>query len=173
MRSARRQTVRARCKYAEAALPPGRMKDFSGSSSALSLSISALEPGNLRVGDGQPRAARALFGEAEIGLDVEQVVLDARERGIERLVRRGVQPHQPDHRVDFVDGAVGLHAQVVFLAPRAGAERGGAVVAGAGIDAVEQRPWPAGPFAGPRNSGLGFYLIGFWPIKTGGDHAIS
>ena len=46
----------------------------------------ALQPGNLRIGDGQPRAAGPFFGQAEVGFDVEQVVLDAPERGIERRV---------------------------------------------------------------------------------------
>ena len=49
----------------------------------------------------------------------------------------GVQPRDADHRIDLVERAVGGDAQVVFLAPLAGAERGGAVVAGARVDAVE------------------------------------
>ena len=52
-------------------------------------------------------------------------------------VAGGMQPHQADHRIGLVDRAVGGDPQVVFLAPRAGAERRGAVVAGAGINAVE------------------------------------
>src|SRR5579862_5042599 len=97
----------------------------------------SLEPGDLHIGNGEAGAAGPFFGKAEVGLDVEQVVLDARQRGIERLVGAGVQAHQPKDRVDLIYRAVSLDAQVVFLAPRARAERGGAVVAGAGIDAVE------------------------------------
>jgi len=48
-----------------------------------------------------------------------------------------VQPHQADDGVDLVERAVGLDPQVVFLAPGAGTERSRAVVAGAGIDAIE------------------------------------
>ena len=59
-----------------------------------------------------------------------------RARRIERGAVR-VQPHQPERGVDLVDRAVGFDPQVVFLAPGAGAERRRAVVAGAGIDAVE------------------------------------
>ena len=40
IRSARRATVRARCSAAAAGLPPGKTKDRSGSSGALSRSIS-------------------------------------------------------------------------------------------------------------------------------------
>ena len=78
-----------------------------------------------------------LVGEAKLGLDVEQIVLDARQRGVELLVGRGVQARDADHRIDLVQRAVGGNAQVVFLAPLAGAERGGAVVAGARVDAIE------------------------------------
>ena len=49
----------------------------------------------------------------------------------------GVQARDADHRIDLVERAVGVDAQIVFLAPLAGAERGRAVVAGARIDAVE------------------------------------
>ena len=113
------------------------MNERSGASSALSRSISLLDPVDLRVGDGEPRAARALFRQAEIGLDVEQVVLDARQRRIERGIARGVQPDDADHGVDLVERAVGVDAQVVLLAPVAGAERRRAVVAGARVDAVQ------------------------------------
>ena len=47
----------------------------------------ALEPLHLLVGDGEPRTARAFLREAEIGLDVEQIVLDARQHGVE--IRHG------------------------------------------------------------------------------------
>src|SRR6266576_3643290 len=60
-----------------------------------------------------------------------------------------MQPHEPDHRVGLVESAVGLDAQVVFLAPLAVAERGGAVIAGAGVNAVENdhRKAPQRPIA--------------------------
>jgi hypothetical protein len=48
-----------------------------------------------------------------------------------------MQAHQADHRIGLVDCAIGRHAQVVLLAPGAGTERRRAVVAGAGINAVE------------------------------------
>ena len=52
-------------------------------------------------------------------------------------IARGVEPRHADRGIDLVERAIGGDAQVVFLAPLAGAECGGAVVAGAGIDLVE------------------------------------
>src|SRR5262249_1763276 len=56
-----------------------------------------------------------------------------------------MQAGNADHRVDLVERAIGLDAQVVFFAPLAGAQRRGAVVAPARIDSVKddhvlQRP---------------------------------
>ena len=98
-----------------------------------------LEPIDLRRGDREPRAARplALAGRGEIGADVEQVVLDARQRRVERGILRGMQPGDADHGIRLIERAVGGDAQIVFLAPLAGAERGRAVIAGAGVDLVE------------------------------------
>src|SRR5215831_516499 len=100
-----------------------------------------LEPRHLRVADGEPRAARplalGLIGRAEIGAEIEQVVLDARQHGVDRRLVPGVQARKAEAGVELVDGAVGGDAQVVLLAPLAGAERGGSVIAGARIDAVE------------------------------------
>ena len=99
----------------------------------------AFEPIDLRLRHRQPRATRAfaLAGRAQIGADVEQIVLDARQRGIEHSIAAGMQPRDADRRIGLVERAVGGDAQIVFLAPLAGAEPGGAVVAGAGIDLVE------------------------------------
>src|SRR5437764_4434728 len=104
-----------------------------------------LEPRHLRVGDGEPGAAGTFplsfalvrLGRAEIGAEVEQVVLDARQHGVDLRLLPGVEARDAEAGVELVDGAVGGDAQVVLLAPLAGAERGGAVVAGARIDAVE------------------------------------
>ena len=85
-RSARRQIVRARCRYAAAGEPPASTKVRNGASSALSVSISSSSRFTwLRV-DGEPLAARplALVGRAEVGREIEQIVLDAREHGVDR-----------------------------------------------------------------------------------------
>src|SRR3974390_3031839 len=112
----------------------------------------ALEPFHLRVGDGQARSAGTFLRETEIRFHVEQVVLYAREQRIERLVA-GVDARQPDGRAELVQRSIGSDAQVVFLPPFAVAPRGGAVIAGARIDPVENDhrapyrpnltdPWP-------------------------------
>jgi len=99
----------------------------------------AFEPGHLRLRHREPRAARppALAGRAQIGADVEEIVLDARERGIERRVIAGMEPRDSERGIGLVERAVGGDAQVVFLAPLAAAERGGAVIPGAGVDLIE------------------------------------
>src|SRR5262249_8948140 len=98
-----------------------------------------LEPGHLRLGHVEPGAGRAfaLSRQAKIGLHVEQIVLDAAEQGIEVGVAGRVQAGHPDDRIHLVQGAVGGDPQVVLLAPLAGSQRRRAVVAGAGVDAVE------------------------------------
>src|SRR5215510_10644390 len=91
----------------------------------------ALKPRHLRLADSQPRAARPLADfrwHAEIGPDVEQIILDARERRIECAITYHMQARDADHGVDLIERAIGLDAQVEFLAPLAGAERRGAVI---------------------------------------------
>ena len=50
---------------------------------------------------------------------------------------RQMQPHDADRGIGLVDGAIGGDAQIVFRPALAAAERGGAVIAGAGVDAIE------------------------------------
>ena len=77
-RSARRVTVRARCSHAAASLPPGRMKELSGESSAFMASISCSSRSICDGHDAQRLLAALLaFERAEIGAEIEQVVLDA------------------------------------------------------------------------------------------------
>ena len=88
-------------------MPPGRMNERSGARSVLRRSISP----SIQSTCASVTVSRAppgpLFRQAEIGLDVEQIVLDARQRRIERGVARGVQPHDAQRRVDLVERAVG------------------------------------------------------------------
>src|SRR3984957_19802397 len=99
----------------------------------------AFEPRNLRGGDGQARPtwAFALAGRRKIGAGVEQIVLNACERRTERGVACGVQARDADGSVGLVKRSVGGDPQIIFLAPLAAAERGRAIVAGAGVDLVE------------------------------------
>ena len=105
------------------------MNDFSGARSALSRSISVFQPLDLSIRHRQSCATWAFFGQAQIGLNIEQVILDSAKRSIERLIASRMKTNQPNHGIDLVDRAISLDAQIVFLAPGAGAERGRSVVA--------------------------------------------
>ena len=91
----------------------------------------AFEPDDLLVGDAQPAVA-GLAGRAQIGADVEQVVLDPRQRGVDIGRRR--QPRQADRGIRLVDGAIGGDAGIVLGDARAVTQRGLATVAAARID---------------------------------------
>ena len=81
------------------------------------------------------------LGRAEIGAEIEQVVLDARQHGVgfgivlpaQRCAADGAA-RQADHRVGLVDGAVGLDPRIVLGHALAAAERGLAAVAAARVD---------------------------------------
>ena len=88
---------------------------------------------------------------AKVGADIEQIVLDAPESGIERGIAGRVQPRHADRGIGFIERAIGGDPQIVFLAPPAGAERGGAVVAGARVNFVQ-------------NDHRGYFAITFSPI---------
>src|SRR5262249_6184756 len=104
----------------------------------------AFQPRHLRVRYRQARALRPLFGQAEIGLHIEQIILNASQHRVERRITGDMEANQPDNGIDLVKRAIRLHAQIVFLASLVVAERGRAVIAGARVDAVEnhhnQRP---------------------------------
>src|SRR5260370_39242681 len=98
-----------------------------------------LAPFDLGLSDVEARPARtlALVGEAEIGPDIEKVVLNPCQHGVELEISRRMQPGDPDDRVDLVHGPIGGDAQVGFRAPFAAAEGSAAVVAGASVNSVE------------------------------------
>ena len=106
-RSARRQTVRATCRRAAASVPPGQDEAAQlRQSSALKRSQSR---SSRRPAPGSRAAApRCPNGTREVGAEVEELVLDARER----LARcsAGQSPgerRQPELRVQLVTVAVG------------------------------------------------------------------
>ena len=73
----------------------------------------ALQPLDLGVDDAQGAFRLApVLGRAEVGAEIEQVVLDARQHGVGLALR--VQPGDADDAVGLVDGAVGGDAQVVL-----------------------------------------------------------
>lgn len=92
---------------------------------------------SIRLAAARRTASRRFQGPPDRRPRVEQVVLDAHQHGIEFGHVAGMQPGDADRRIGLVDRAIGIDAQVVLQPPRAGDERGGAVVAGAGIDLVE------------------------------------
>src|SRR5262249_4594780 len=97
-------------------------------------------PAHLRIAHSKPRAARSLAllrRHAQIGLDVEQIVLDAAKLGSEQTVVCDMQAGNAHHRVDLIERAISGNAQIVLLAPLAGPKRGRTITAAAGIDPVE------------------------------------
>ena len=117
----------------------------------------------MTAADDRPRYSRLV---AALPATVPFVPPEALERRIGRTLALRIGANEsafgPSPKV--VHGAVGFHPQVVFLAAGAGAERGGAVVAGAGVDAVE---YDHGPPRLALRPGLGLvfpaYLIRFQP----------
>src|SRR5712691_7147480 len=101
----------------------------------------ALEPRDLRRDDAQcprrlvPWRAPPLFGRAQIGAQIEQIVLDARQHLIGLAV--GMKPRQSDRGIGFIDRAKGRDAQRLLWHPGAVAERGFPLVAAACVDAGE------------------------------------
>src|SRR5205807_208917 len=77
--------------------------------------------------------AAAGLGRAQIGAEVEQLVLDARQHCIG--LARAVQSGEADRRVGLVDGAEGFDPERLLRDPATVAERGLALVAAAGVDA--------------------------------------
>src|SRR6185437_6274169 len=81
------------------------------------------------------RGAAAVLGGAEIGAEVEELVLDAAEHRI--LVAARVQPSEAERGVRLVDRAVGLDPERLLWHARAVAERSLALVAAARVDLGE------------------------------------
>ena len=136
-RSARRATVRARCRCAAALVPPGSTKEVSGASPAFMRVDLSLQPLDLGLDDAQGAFALASgFGHAQIGAEVEEVVLDPRQHRVE--VTLGPQPGQADGGIGLVDCAIGLDPERMLGQARAVAQRCGALVPGPGVDAVQR-----------------------------------
>ncbi len=91
----------------------------------------------LELVDHRLRDAEPLVGAGErdgqVGADVEQLVLDPRERRAQRLGRRS-REHDPELRVELVDGAVRGDARIELRHARAVAEARLPLVAAARVD---------------------------------------
>lgn len=76
---------------------------------------------------------RYVTRQAEFAAEVEEFVLDGRER-LAHIIRQVLREQHAERAVEFIERAVGFDAQVVFRHARAIAESGGAGVAGAGVN---------------------------------------
>ena len=108
-RSARRHTVRATWSCAAPADPPGSTKFVSGPTTALS---SSMRRSRLSTWCGWTVGMRVaplvVLGPAQVGTEVEQLVLDALELG-RQAVGQAQRERDPDRGVELVDRAVGTH----------------------------------------------------------------
>ena len=78
----------------------------------------------------------AAFGRSQIGPEVEQVVLDAAEHGVEFAPR--MQARQADRGVGLINRAIGMNSQVVLGPARAVAKPRIALVAGFRVNAIQR-----------------------------------
>ena len=111
--------------------PPGSTKLLSSGSSALKRSQSGSSCVDLLLRDAQP--AFLLERHGEIGAEVEELVLDADEHLANRTAHTPGE-HEPESRVQLVDGPVGGDPRVELRYARAVAERRLAGVAAACVD---------------------------------------
>ena len=126
--------MRATWSEAASSEPPGRTKESSGFELGVEGVDLALQPLDLRGDDAQRALGlAALMRGGEIGAEIEQIVLDARQHGGERAL--GAKPRQTEHGIGLVHRAIGFDAEVVLGHAPAVDQRGLALVAAAGIDA--------------------------------------
>ena len=108
--------------------------------------------------------ARAGVGHAEVGAEVEQIVLDPRQHGIGFAL--GVKAGKADHRICLVHRAVGRDPRTVLGHTLAVTERRLAAIAATGIDSIEfdhalfRRSAGAAILAKKRNSSLAPVTVG-------------
>ena len=72
---------------------------------------------------------------AEVGAEIEHVVLDASQHAVRKRV--GLQPCETNRRICLVHRAIGCDAEVVLRDARAVAKRGFAAVSALGVDLRE------------------------------------
>ena len=99
----------------------------------------ALEPFDLGGDDAQTFARADFLRRGEVGAEIEKIVLDARQHGIEIFAERGAVQTRQCRRRRSLRRSVPMASkrEIRLRPPLAGGERAGAVVAGAGVDAVE------------------------------------
>ena len=128
--------MRQTCSCAAARVPPGRTKDFSGASVALTSSQRSSSHVDLRGRHAQA-VAIAARRHGEVGAEVEQVVLDPAQPRRVRVRQAVGHERDAELRVELVDVPVGLDPRVRLGHPAHVAEVGLAPVAVARVDAGE------------------------------------
>ena len=118
-----------------AGAPPGRMKLVSGASATVHRVDLALEPRDLRGRDAQ-RARRILAGRRDVGAEIEQVVLDARQRRV-RLVLGRASAATPIALFASSTSPIAAISATALDTRDPSTRPGRAVVAGARVDLVE------------------------------------
>ena len=157
VRSARRQTVRARWICAAAGVPPGRMNWTSGASSVSSESIAVSSCSTCR-------SVTALwngpFGRnvRQGGSDDEQVVLELRDQPVGGWVQNQ-RPCHPQRGIELVDCSVGVNPRVVLGHATTSEQPRHPIIASLGIDAhgrFSSFPLPIGdPVVSPYTRRVG------------------
>ena len=139
LRSARRQTVRQTCRWADAGVPPGMTKEWSGGRCSLTSSQAC---SSHAVYSGPTRSRRApllalpLGGrwDREVGADIEQVVLHPPEPAGEPLGHPGGEQRHADGRVQLVHRAIRLDPRMELRDTAHIAEVGLSAVSELGVD---------------------------------------
>ena len=104
----------------------------------------ALQPFHLGLGNAQRALSlAALVGRGQVGAQVEQVVLDAGQRGAQIALRR--KPRHPDGAVGFVHRADGGDARMGLGDTAAVGEPGLAGIAAFCVDFIELYHWEIRP----------------------------
>src|SRR2546422_301011 len=82
---------------------------------------SALQLGNLLRLNAQTWGGLVAVGvrNAQIGANVEEVILNALQQLVIFLTGRSLKEENPQHGIQFVDGTVGAHARMILGDPRA------------------------------------------------------
>ena len=92
---------------------------------------------SLDYAQGRPTQRLVALWRGEISAEVEEVVLDATEHGVEIGVAGCMETCDADGGVRFINRAIAFDAEIPLLDAFAGREARGAVVAGARVDLVQ------------------------------------
>jgi hypothetical protein len=112
-RSARRHTVRAKCRYADASVSPWQDELTQWGQLLLEAVNRLFHRGDVPLLDALELGG-AFGGRRQLRADVEQLVLNALQQGVQFGLVVQVAARDAQRGVQFVHSAVSLHARVVF-----------------------------------------------------------